>query len=170
MVTTTDTAQPNQTALDDLDAYVETFDEQERRELADAEAAIDIAILLHRARERRGLSQTAAARLAGLQQQAVSRLECPSANPRLESIQAYLGALGYALELKAVDAATGEVAAGITLAPSIRGTGRRRSTMYRRSSRSRSGSDRSRSSPQSVPRRATQLEAKTDGKRSDSNR
>ena len=104
-------------ALDDIDAYIETFDEHERRELAAAEAAIDLAILLYRARERRGLSQRAAAELAGLQQQAVSRFERPSANPRLETVQAYLGALGYALALKAVDVATGEVAAEVTLSP-----------------------------------------------------
>ena len=40
--------------LDDIDASVATFDEEERRELAAAEAAIEIAILLHRVRERRG--------------------------------------------------------------------------------------------------------------------
>lgn len=105
------------TELDDIDAYIATFDECERRELAAAEAAIDIAILLYRARERRGLSQTAAAELAGLHQQAVSRFERPSANPKLETVQAYLGALGYALELKAIDVETGDVAAEVTLPP-----------------------------------------------------
>jgi DNA-binding XRE family transcriptional regulator len=104
---------------DDIDAYVETFDESERRDLAAAEAAIDLAILLYRARERRGLSQRAAAELAGLQQQAVSRFERPSTNPRLETVQSYLGALGYALELKAVDIVTGEVAAEVTMPPSV---------------------------------------------------
>lgn len=131
MVTRAKPVQPAETDIDDIDAYVETFNEQERQELATAEAAIDIAILLHRARERRGLSQTAAAQLAGLHQQAVSRFERPSANPRLESIQAYLGALGYALELKAIDAETGEVAAEVTLPPSVLGTVRRRSTAFR---------------------------------------
>ncbi len=67
--------------VDDLAAYVATFTEEERRGLEAAEAAIDIAILLHRARESRGLSQAAAAHLAGLQQQAISRFERPGATP-----------------------------------------------------------------------------------------
>ena len=103
--------------LDDIEAYVATFSEDERRELASAEAAIDIAILLNRARRQRGLSQTAAAKLAGLKQQAVSRFESPDANPRLETVQAYLGALGFALELKATDVETGDVAATVMLPP-----------------------------------------------------
>ncbi|MDP9364847.1 MAG: helix-turn-helix domain-containing protein [Chloroflexota bacterium] len=103
--------------LDDIDAHVATFDEAERRDLAAAEAAIDIAILLHRARERRGLSQTMAAKLAGLQQQAVSRFEQPAANPRLDTVQAYLGALGYGVEIRAIDLETGEPAATAILPP-----------------------------------------------------
>jgi transcriptional regulator with XRE-family HTH domain len=103
--------------LDDIESYIATFDGEERRRLAAAEAAIDIAILLHRARNRRGLSQAAAAKLAGLQQQAVSRLERPDANPRLDTIQDYLSALGYALELKVIDVETGEVAAEVALPP-----------------------------------------------------
>jgi DNA-binding XRE family transcriptional regulator len=103
--------------LDDIEAYIATFDEDGRRRLAAAEAAIDIAILLYRARERRGLSQAAAAKLAGLHQQAVSRFERPDANPRLDTIQDYLGALGYALELAAIDIETGEQAAKVLLPP-----------------------------------------------------
>ncbi len=106
--------------LDDIDAYVATFDEEERHELAAAEAAIDIALLLYRARERRGLSQAAAAELAGLHQQAVSRFEHPNANPQLATVQAYLGALGYALELKAIDPQTGEAMAEVVLPPRLR--------------------------------------------------
>lgn len=124
---------------DDLEAYVATFDERERRDLTAAEAAIDIAILLFRARERRGLSQTAAARLAGLQQQAVSRFEHPTANPQLESVQAYLGALGYALELKAIDVETGEVAAEVMLPPTVLNRARRTPTRSRRGPRSPRG-------------------------------
>jgi transcriptional regulator with XRE-family HTH domain len=121
---------------DDLDAYLATFDERERRDLTAAEAAIDIAILLFRARERRGLSQTAAAQLAGLQQQAVSRFEHPTANPQLASVQAYLGALGYALELKAIDVETGEVAAEVTLPPTVLSRARRIPARSRRGPRS----------------------------------
>lgn len=102
---------------DDIEAYIGTFGAREQQDLAAADAAIDIAILLYRAREHRGLSQSAAAELAGLHQQAVSRFERPGTNPKLETVQAYLGALGYALELKAIDVETAEVAADVTLLP-----------------------------------------------------
>src|SRR4051794_15994886 len=102
--------EPRQHDSDDIDAYVSNFDEAERTDLAAAEAAIDIAILLHRARERRGLSQAAAARQAGLQQQAISRLERPSANPQLDTVRAYLSALGYGVQLNVIDLETGEAA------------------------------------------------------------
>jgi transcriptional regulator with XRE-family HTH domain len=121
---------------DDLDAYIATFDEQERRDLTAAEAAIDISLFLFRARERRDLSQSAAARLAGLQQQAVSRFEHPTANPQLESVQAYLAALGYALELKAIDVETGEVAAEVVLPPTVLRQTRRAASTSRRGPRS----------------------------------
>jgi DNA-binding XRE family transcriptional regulator len=104
-------------APDDIEAYIADFNDDERRDLAAAEAAIDIAMLLYRAREQRGLSQTAAAKLAGLRQQTVSRFERPEVNPQLETVQAYLGALGYALELRAIDLATGETAAQAVLPP-----------------------------------------------------
>lgn len=100
-----------------IDAYVATFDDEERQTLAAAEAAIDVAVLLHRAREHRGLSQAAAARLAGLQQQAMSRFERPSANPQLETVRTYLGALGFGVELSVVDLDTGEAAFSMLLPP-----------------------------------------------------
>ena len=103
--------------LDDIERYVASFTEDERLSLAAAEAAIDIAILLHRAREHRGLTQGAAAKLAGLQQQAISRLERPGANPQFETVRAYLGALGYGLELTVVDLDTGAIAASTVLPP-----------------------------------------------------
>ena len=102
---------------DDIEAYVSTFDEEERNDLAAAEAAIDIAILLHRARERRGLSQAAAARQAGLQQQAVSRFERPSAKPQLETVRTYLSALGYGVQLNVIDLETGAAAFSVQLPP-----------------------------------------------------
>lgn len=101
--------------MDDIDAYIDTLSEGERHDLAAADAAIDLAIFLYRARERRGLNQAAAAKLAGLRQQAVSRFERPAANPQLGTIQSYLAALGYAVELKAIDIETGETAADVVL-------------------------------------------------------
>ena len=102
---------------DDLGAYLATFTAEDREAHAAAETAIDIAMLLHRARDDRGLSQQAAARLSGLQQQAVSRFERPGANPQLETIQTYLAALGYGVELTIVDLATGEAAFSLRLPP-----------------------------------------------------
>ena len=134
---------PLETENDDIDAYIATFDEEECRDLAAAEAAIDIAILLHRARERRGLSQAAAARLAGLQQQAVSRFERPAANPQLDTIRAYLGALGYNLEIAAINQATGESVARVVLPP----TPRPKSSRQPRSTRERRRHRPSRPSP-----------------------
>lgn len=96
---------------DDLDAYIATFSAEEREELAVAETAIDIAKLLYSARQHRGLSQSAAAERAGVQQQAVSRFERPDANVRLLTLQKYLGALGYAVEINVVDVETGTSAA-----------------------------------------------------------
>lgn len=97
-------------SIDDIDAYVAALSEKDREELATAEAAIDIAILLHRAREQRGLTQACAASLAGLHQQAVSRLERAGSRPNLDTLQTYLAALGYGLELHVIDLATGEPA------------------------------------------------------------
>ena len=108
---------PQHHDIDDIEAYVSTFDEEERNDLAAAEAAIDIAIRLHRARERRGLSQAAAARQAGLQQQAVSRFESPSANPQLDTVRTYLNALGYGVQLNVIDLETGEAAFSLQLPP-----------------------------------------------------
>ncbi len=110
---------PNRTTedLDDIESHIATLDDDERRELAAAEAAIDIAILLHRARRQRGLSQTEAARLTGLKQQAISRFELPGANPRLDTVQTYLSALGFAVKIEAVDVESGDVAASVVLPP-----------------------------------------------------
>jgi ribosome-binding protein aMBF1 (putative translation factor) len=102
---------------DDLDAYIATFDNEERQALSAAETAMDIAILLHRAREHRGLSQDAAARRAGLQQQAISRLEQHGANPQLETIRTYLSALGFGMEVSVIDLDTGEAAFSMLLPP-----------------------------------------------------
>lgn len=92
---------------DDLDVYIASLTDEEQEELSIAEAAIDLAALLYDAREHRGLSQSAAAERAGLQQQAVSRFERAHANVRLASLQKYLGALGYAVEINVIDLETG---------------------------------------------------------------
>lgn len=82
-----------------IEDYIATLSDDEQREIAGAELAIDLARLLHHAREHRQLTQTEAAELAHMRQQAVSRLERPGANIQLATLQRYLSALGYALEL-----------------------------------------------------------------------
>ena len=84
---------------DDLDAYLATLTDTERDEIALADIAIEVAVLLYRARIARGLTQVAAASRAGLAQQAVSRFERPGANLRLDTLRRYLGALGYTVEI-----------------------------------------------------------------------
>lgn len=107
-------------AYNEIDDYIATFSEEERAELAAAEAAIDLACLLHQAREEHGLSQTAAAQRAGIKQQAVSRLEQPGANVQLDTVRRYLGALGYTLDLTVKEAKTGRVLGNTTLPPARR--------------------------------------------------
>jgi transcriptional regulator with XRE-family HTH domain len=108
---------PQETDIDDIESYIATYSEEEAKEFALAETAIDIAILLHRARELRGLTQAAAAAQTGLRQQAISRFEQPHANPQLGTLQKYLSALGYALEITVVDPETGNKPASVTLPP-----------------------------------------------------
>jgi transcriptional regulator with XRE-family HTH domain len=102
---------------DDLDVYLATLSDGEREEIETAGVAIDLAVLLHHARAARGLTQSAAARRAGLAQQAVSRFERPSANLRLDTLQRYLSALGYVVEITVKDAASNAVAARLSLPP-----------------------------------------------------
>jgi len=99
----------------EIDEYIATFTNEERDQLALAEAALDVAYLLHRAREERGLSQAAAAEQAGLHQQAVSRFEQPHANLRLDTLQRYLGALGYTIDIAVKETTTGRVLGRATL-------------------------------------------------------
>lgn len=104
--------------VDDIDAYIATLSQEERDRLPIAEAALDLAIMLYRARDKRGLSQTAAAELAGFHQQTVSRLERAGGQPQLNTLQRYLYALGYTLELNLVDNETGETIARVPMSQS----------------------------------------------------
>lgn len=98
-----------------IDDYIAGFSAREREELAAADVALDIALLIYRARKARGLSQRDAAERAGLRQQAVSRLEQPHANVQLDTLRKYLGALGYTIEFGLRDAETGEVVGQVAL-------------------------------------------------------
>ena len=92
----------------EIDDYIATFSDEERQEYTAAEMALDLASILYRIRQQRGLTQREAAERAVLQQQAASRLEKAASNVQLGSLR-YLGALGYRLEISVIDNHTGNV-------------------------------------------------------------
>jgi transcriptional regulator with XRE-family HTH domain len=92
-----------------IDEYIESLSDEERQEVALAEVAIDLARLLYHARERRQITQSEAARLAEMRQQAISRLEQPGANIQVATLQRYLSALGYTLELTILEQTTDDI-------------------------------------------------------------
>jgi transcriptional regulator with XRE-family HTH domain len=67
--------------------------------LAEAEQEVAIAVELAKLRERRGLSQTDLARLTGMKQPQIARLESGAHLPALATLQRLLGVLGGKLEL-----------------------------------------------------------------------
>jgi DNA-binding XRE family transcriptional regulator len=94
----------------DIDDYIATFSPEERQEYSAAETALDLASLLYHIRHTHGLTQHRAAERAGLKQQAISRLEQAASNMQLGTLQRYLGALGYHLEISVIDDRTGNIA------------------------------------------------------------
>jgi DNA-binding XRE family transcriptional regulator len=94
----------------EIDDYIATFSPEERKEYRTAEAALDLASLLYSIRHTHGLTQRGAAERSGLKQQAISRLEQAASNMQLGTLQRYLGALGYHLEISVIDDRTGKVA------------------------------------------------------------
>lgn len=109
-----------ETSHNGIDGYIAELTEEEREKLATAETAIELAFLLHRARQVRGLTQTKAAELAGLRQQAVSRFEQPDiklANTKIDTLRKYLCALDYVLHVGISDAASGAMVSKIRLEP-----------------------------------------------------
>ena len=106
-----ETAKP----FNEIDDYIATFSDEEHQEYAVAETALDLTSILHHIRQERGLTQREAAERAALQQQAVSRLEKAASNIQLGTLQRYLGALGYRLEISVIDNRTGNVAGKTSL-------------------------------------------------------
>ena len=80
--------------------------------------------LLRRARTEAGLTQAELARRSGTTQSVIARMEQPGANPRVESLEALLGAMDRGLELTpapklpAVDEA--QIRARLALSPAER--------------------------------------------------
>ena len=94
----------------EIDDYIATFSPEELQEYSAAETALDLASLLYHIRHQHGLTQLRAAERSGLKQQAISRLEQAASNIQLGTLQRYLGALGYHLEISVIDDRTGNVA------------------------------------------------------------
>jgi DNA-binding XRE family transcriptional regulator len=99
----------------EIDDYIADFSDEERQEYAAAATALDLASILYHIRQARGLTQREAAERAALQQQAVSRLEKAASNAQSGTLQRYLGALGYRLEISVIDNRTGNVAGKTSL-------------------------------------------------------
>ena len=99
----------------EIDDYIAGFSDEERQEYLAAETALDLACILYHLRHEQGLTQRQAAERAGLKQQAISRLEKAASNMQLGTLQRYLGALGYSIEISFIDNRTGHVAGKTTL-------------------------------------------------------
>ncbi len=86
-----------------------------QREIAEAGEVLDVALLLRRARVRRGMTQAQAAEAAHMQQQAISRFEQVKANIGVETLGAYLNALGYEVDLNIREPNTGTIVGTLPL-------------------------------------------------------
>jgi DNA-binding XRE family transcriptional regulator len=99
----------------EIDDYIAAFSDEERQEYAVAETALDLASMLYQIRQEQGLTQQHAAERTGLKQQAISRLEKAASNMQLGTLQRYLSALGYRIEISIIDNRTGTVAGKTSL-------------------------------------------------------
>ena len=99
----------------EIDDYIAAFPDEERQEYVAAETALDLACILYHIRQEQGLTQREAAERAGLKQQAISRLEKAASNMQLGTLQRYLGALGYSIEISVIDNRTRNVVGKTTL-------------------------------------------------------
>jgi ribosome-binding protein aMBF1 (putative translation factor) len=104
-----------QTPHNEIDDYIATLTDEERQEVAIADAALELASLLYQARQERDLSQTEAGKVAGFKQQMVSRLEHSAAQAQLSTLQRYLSALGYSIDITVKDTQTGVILGQTTL-------------------------------------------------------
>src|SRR6266702_995897 len=109
-------------SYNEIDDYIAAFSDEERQEYAAAETALDLASMLYRIRQEQGLTQRNAAERTGLKQQAISRLEKAASNIQPGTLQRYLGALGYHIEISVIDNRTGNVAGKSSLAHPLAGT------------------------------------------------
>ena len=99
----------------EIDDYIAAFSDEEHQEYTAAETALDLASILYHIRQEQGLTQRQAAERAALKQQAISRLEKAASNVQLGTLQRYLGALDYRIEISVIDNHTGNVAGKTSL-------------------------------------------------------
>ncbi len=99
----------------EIDDYIAASSDEERQEYVAAETALDLACMLYRVRQAQGLTQRHAAERTDLKQQASSRLEKAVSDTQLGTLQRYLGALGYRIEISVIDNRTGNVAGKTSL-------------------------------------------------------
>jgi DNA-binding XRE family transcriptional regulator len=99
----------------EIDDYIAAFSDEECQNYVAAEMALDLACMLYHIRQEEGLTQREAAERAGLKQQAISRLEKAASNMQLGTLQRYLGALEYRIEISVIDNRTGNVAGKTSL-------------------------------------------------------
>jgi len=83
----------------------------------DAALRPGIAALLRRLREQRELSIAAAAGLADVQPNTISRLERGASDVGLDTLHRYLGGLGFALEVVVTEVETGKERGRLRLKP-----------------------------------------------------
>jgi DNA-binding XRE family transcriptional regulator len=92
----------------EIDDYIATFSPEEHKEYRAAETALDLASLLYHIRHTHGLTRQKVADQTGLRLQAISHLEQAASNLQLGTLQRYLSALGYHLEISVIDDRTGK--------------------------------------------------------------
>jgi hypothetical protein len=108
-------SEPNR-SYNEIDDYIAAFSDEEYQAYAAAETALDLASILYQIQPEQRLTQLKAIERAALQQQAISRLEKAASNVRLGTLQHYLGALGYHIEISIIDNRTGTVVGKTSLA------------------------------------------------------
>lgn len=93
---------------DDLEAYIARLSPEEQMEVEAAGIALDISLLLYKARKNRSMSQATLAEILDMTQQGISRIEKAGGNVTFATVAKYLDGLDYELAMVVIDPETGE--------------------------------------------------------------
>ena len=104
--------------IDDINDYIATMTQEERDGLIVAQAALDLATLLDRARMRHDSTSDAPDKAPNLGTSAYEAIERAGVAQPLRAFRRYLRVLGYEMELNVVDAESGAPAIRVVLPPS----------------------------------------------------